>query len=378
MDNVIEAVVVKEEVLDAIVKKENIAAPTAATLLASFAPFRGEIETALTEARGITDDTDAEQRKKARECRLTLKRIRVNVENTRKTSKEDAVRYGKAVDGMANVLKFLCEPEEKRLEAIEEAEQRREETRIACMVADRMALIQREWGNPAIYNLATMEEEAFLGVLDGLRQARIAKEEEAKKAEAARVAKEKEEAEARERQRLENERLKKEAAVRDAELKAEREAREAAEAAIRVAKQAAELELAKEREAAAKKQAEIEAKARREREEAAKKQAEVEAAAKRERDAVAKKQAEAAKALEAEAKKERDAKAAAEKAEKAAAAKAARAPDKQKLLVWLGKFQAVLGELPGLRTGEGKNALIAVMASANDLIRVTETEIEGL
>jgi hypothetical protein len=396
MDSVIEAVVVKEEVLDAIVKKENIAAPTAATLLASFAPFRGEIETALTEARGITDDTDAEQRKKARECRLTLKRIRVNVENTRKTSKEDAVRYGKAVDGMANVLKFLCEPEEKRLEAVEEAEQRREKERIASMVADRMALIQREWGNPAIYNLATMEEEAFLGVLDGLRQARIAKEEEAKKAEAARVAKEKEEAEARERQRIENERLKKEAAVREAEakierekaeavqremvakLKVEREAREAAEAATRAAKQAAELELAKEREAAAKKQAEIEAAAKREREAAAKKQAEIEAAAKREREAAAKKQAEAAKALEAEAKKEQAAKVAAEKAEKAAAAKAARAPDKQKLIVWLDKFLALDGEFPTMKTKDGKDAVVSVTRAATTLIDTMKAEIAAL
>jgi len=367
MNNVIEAVVVKEEVLDAIVKRENIAAPTAATLLASFAPYRGEIETALTEARGITDDTDVEQRKKARECRLTLKRIRVNVENTRKTSKEDAVRYGKAVDGMANVLKFLCEPEEKRLEAIEEAEQRRELERIASMVADRRDRILKEGGNPFLYSLETMSDEDFGVVYNGLVLARHAREEIAIKAEAARVAKEKADAEAREAQRIENERLKKEAADREAASKIEREkaeavqremvaklneerkAREAAEAATRAAKQAAELELAKEREAAAKKQAAAEETLRQKR-----------------------------MALAKVAKEEQAAKVAAEKAEKAAAAKAARAPDKQKLLVWLGKFQAVLGELPGLRTGEGKNALIAVMASANDLIRVTETEIEGL
>ena len=362
MNNVIEAVVVKEEVLDAIVKRENIAAPTAATLLASFAPYRGEIETALTEARGITDDTDVEQRKKARECRLTLKRIRVNVENTRKTSKEDAVRYGKAVDGMANVLKFLCEPEEKRLGALEEAEQRRELERIASMVADRRDRILKEGGNPFLYSLETMSDEDFGVVYNGLVLARHAREEIAIKAEAARVAKEKEEAEAREAQRIENERRKKEAAskierekaeavLREmvAKLNEERKAREAAEAATRAAKQAAELELAKERKAAAKKQAAAEETLRQKR-----------------------------MALAKVAKEEQAAKVAAEKAEKAAAAKAARAPDKQKLLVWLGKFQAVLGELPGLRTGEGKNALIAVMASANDLIRVTETEIEGL
>jgi hypothetical protein len=378
MDNVIEAAVVKEEVLDAIVKKENIAAPTAATLLASFAPYRGEIETALTEARGITDDTNAEQRKKARECRLTLKRIRVNVENTRKASKEDAVRYGKAVDGMANVLKFLCEPEEQRLEAIEEAEQRRELERISSMVADRKDKIVCEGGNPAIYNLAELDESTFDGIIGELRRAKLIREEAAKKAEADRVAEEKAEAEAREHQRLENERLKKEAAARDAEAKIEREkaeavqremvaklneerkareAAEAAEAAALTAKQAAERRLSKERaEAAAKKQAEIEAMAKREREAAAKKQVEIEAAAK----------------------KERDAKAAEEKAAKAAEAKAARAPDKQKLTAWLDKFRVLVGEFPVMKTKDGKEAATSIEEAVTDLIERMKGEIAAL
>lgn len=356
MDSAIEAVVVKEEVLDAIVKKENIAAPTAATLLASFAPFRGEIEAELTKARVVVDDRDPEQRKKARECRLALKRVRVSVEAKRKEAKEDAVRYGKAVDGMANVLKFLCEPEEQRLEAIEEAEQRRERERIASIVADRKDKIVCEGGNPAIYNLAELDESTFDGIISELRRAKLVREEAAKKAEADRIVKEKAEAEAREHQRLENERLKKEAAARDAEAKIEREkaeavqremvvklneerkAREAAEAAAREAKQAAELQLAKEREAAAKKQAE----------------------------------------LEAAAKKERDAKVAEEKAAKAAEAKAARAPDKQKLTAWLDKFQALVGEFPGMKTKDGKDAAIRVMGAANDLIGKVESEIKEL
>jgi hypothetical protein len=356
MDNAIEAVVVKEEVLNAIVKKENIAAPTAATLLASFAPFRVEIEAALTEARAVVDDTDPEQRKKARECRIALKGVRVSVEAKRKEAKEDAVRYGKAVDGMANVLKFLCEPEEQRLKGIEEAEQRREQERIESMVASRVDLVRQEGGVPTIYNLATMEEATFLGVIEGLRQARIAKEEAARKAEADRIAKEKADAEAREAQRIENERLKKEAAEREAvakaerekaeatqrelaaKLKAEREAREAAEAAARKAKQEAELQMAKEREEAARKQAEI----------------------------------------EAAAKKERDAKAAEERAVKAAEAKAARAPDKQKLTAWLDKFQTILAEFPAMKTKDGKDSAVRVMGSANDFIGRVEAEIKEL
>src|SRR5437868_2781361 len=46
----------------------------------------------------------------ARDGRLFLKEKRTEVERTRKTLKEESLREGKAIDGIANVLKGLIEP----------------------------------------------------------------------------------------------------------------------------------------------------------------------------------------------------------------------------------------------------------------------------
>jgi hypothetical protein len=70
----------------------------------------------------------------ARAGRLFLRDKRLQVEKTRKELKEQALREGKAIDGIANVLKALIEPIESYLEKqerfveikqAEEAEQRR-------------------------------------------------------------------------------------------------------------------------------------------------------------------------------------------------------------------------------------------------------------
>lgn len=224
----------------------------------------------ITDWRGkvslITNPDDARQQKMAREIRLGLKEVRCDVEKARKSLKEDAVRRGKAVDGYANVLKYLCEPIEDKLMDIEKRAERIEAERIAKMIEHRTMLLLAEGGDPTIYNLGNMADDAFATILQSAKDARIKREEEARKIEAERIAKEQADAEERERQRLENERLKAEAAAREAEVKAERErvaaekremeaklkaerdAREAAEAAARAAKQAEEDRIRKERE----------------------------------------------------------------------------------------------------------------------------------
>lgn len=53
------------------------------------------------------------------EARLVAKRMRVAIEAKRKELKEDALRYGRVVDGEAKRLKGIIEPTEERLLAIE-------------------------------------------------------------------------------------------------------------------------------------------------------------------------------------------------------------------------------------------------------------------
>jgi len=152
----------------------------------------------------VTNENQKTDMAMARVGRLFLRQKRLDVENTRKELKEQAIREGKAIDGIANVLKALIVPIEEYLD----------------------------------------KQEHFVEIR----------------------AKEKAEAEERERIRLENIRLQKEAEEREAEMK--RQAAAAAEAArIAAEKQKALEEKARlEREAAAAKQKEIEEKARKERE----------------------------------------------------------------------------------------------------------------
>jgi hypothetical protein len=188
--------------------------------------------------------------------------------------KEESVRKGKAIDGYANVLKYQCQPTEDKLELIEKAAEFKEAERIRKMIEARTKLVLAEGGDATIYNFGNMTDEAFAIILQSAKDARVKREEEAKRMEEDRIAKEQADLAEREAQRKENERLKAEAAAAAAaakierekakeaaaaaeavqvkmrnQLNAEREAREAAEAATRAAKQAEENRLAQERAA---------------------------------------------------------------------------------------------------------------------------------
>lgn len=195
----------------------------------------------------VTDESQKADMQIARVGRLFLREKRIAVEKSRKELKEQALREGKAIDGIANVLKALIVPIEEYLE----------------------------------------KQERFVE----LRDEAIARAEAEKKAaaeEAERIAREKAEAEERERIRLENERLKAEVAEREriaAEereraAKVLREQQEKAAAAQRAAKIAADKQaavLAEQKKKADEKIRAEQQKARLEREAAERKLAEVEA-----------------------------------------------------------------------------------------------------
>lgn len=139
----------------------------------------------------ITDESQKTEMKMAREARLFLREKRLDVEKARKQLKEQSLREGKAIDGIANVLKALIEPIEEYLE--------RQEKFAEIKEAERMEVLK-------------IEAE--------------------KQAELERLAKEKAEAEERERIKLENERLHKEAEERERQMKAEREKAEVEKRAL--------------------------------------------------------------------------------------------------------------------------------------------------
>jgi len=219
--------------LQVIVKESGLEPSKAQVLLDNFSGYfqlAAEWEQ-KAKALVVTDESQWGEMKMAREGRLFLREKRIAIENTRKKLKEQSLREGKAIDGIANVLKALIVPIEEHLDA----------------------------------------QEHFI-------EYKQKAEEEARRLEAEKILQEKEERERLEKEaeerriREENERLKKEAEVREAAAKKEREAAErklakeraAAEAKLQAERFAREQELAEERKKAEAERKAAEAKAQKE------------------------------------------------------------------------------------------------------------------
>ena len=226
--------------------------------------------------------TSAEQTaeiKLARESRLGLRKIRVEVERLRKKLKEDSLRRGQAIDRVAGALKNMIEPIEEVLLEQEEFVERQTKARLDELRASRAKELRALGADPLVYaDLALMPDGAWTDALAAAHAARDAREAKAK-AEREAAAREAEERAAREKaQREENERLRREAAEAKAREDAERAAREReiaklkadverTQLAERLEREKAEAEARAEREKAAKAEAEL-ARERRAREDA--------------------------------------------------------------------------------------------------------------
>lgn len=298
--------------------------------------YRNQLEklkqTALT--LKVTSVEQKLEMKLARETRLAIRQLRIEVEKRRKELGEDLLRQTQKINGAAKELKDAMEALEEQMREQEEFAERAEAARIAKLTEDRIQKLQ-EVGATIPVSVGTIPQAQFDRLISDAILLNKAKEEAERKAEEERAAKEKADAEDRERIRAENERLKaeqaaaeieraKERAEADAKLKAEREAaaaeREAAEAKERIEREKERAAAAEKLEQERKERAAAEAKA-------AKERAEVEALRKAEQDRldkIAKEEAAAKKAADA----------------------AAKAPDKKKLTAFAGEIRAM--QLPSI------------------------------
>lgn len=297
----------------------------------------------------VTSIDQKHEMKLARESRLGLRQVRINAENTRKRLKEDSLRRGKAIDGIANVLKALVEPIEEYLLEQEQFAEREEEKRKEALRVEREATLRALSGDPSRYaNLGTLADAAWALILDDVRLAHQARLEEAKRAEEVRIEAERIAAERREADRQASIKAEAERAERERLVKEEND---------RLRKEAAEREEA----------------ARVERAKAAAEKAEVEAKAKAERDAA---EAEASRARAA-AKKAADELAAKVAAEKAAAEKAEAdrlaaevAPDREKLIAFATMLRGL--PVPKLTTEKGKAAGVSLEGQMGKMVNWIE------
>lgn len=191
------------------VQKSTVEPTTASMLIESFNPLfqQAKIWKEKAEQLIVTDENQIDKMNDARDARLALKKIRVEADHLRKKLKEDSLRYGKAVQGVYNVIEFLISPIEKHLEEQErfvEIKASREKQ----MRTEQRIEILNSLGFANSNAVADMDDESFniylLGIkkraADALAEAKQRLNEEAEQ-------KKKEDFE-REKIRIENEILK--------------------------------------------------------------------------------------------------------------------------------------------------------------------------
>lgn len=371
------------------IEQDGMQIETFETLKLSFNTLFDKAEGWRKKALEMPPITSIEQKREMklfRESRLALRELRIEVENKRKTLKEDSLRRGKAIDGIANVFKALVVPIEEYLGQQEEFADRFEANRIKELSEKRFTMLS-EYGDASCFtNLGTMEDEAFSTLLDNLKLAKQAREDTARKIEQERI--EREAAELAEQKRLaelqrqeaariEQERQKREEELKAAKLKAEKELkavqdkalkeRAAADARLLQERQEAEAKAAEERKIRDEEQNQMAAQASKERAELMEKNRIASEKAKADRaeyEAKLAQAAEAQKAFERKAAQEKEAQEAKSKAESEARKKLASAPNKAKL----EQLSAAIAklEIPIL---EGKEEIrTEIQGAVNELI----------
>lgn len=300
----------------------------------------------------VTDVSQKDAMKLARESRLALRRIRCDVENRRKELKEEALRTGQTIDGIARVFRTLVEPIEDYLEKQETFAERLAVKQREARRADRARSLELLGFNHADYDLGAMPDEQFRALLDLAVGMKASREEAARKAEEEKIRKAAE---------AEAERVKREEDLRRAreEAEAARKAQAEAEAARREAE-------AKAAEAARK------AKAEADRIEAARR-AEFEAREAEERRKREAAEAEARRLREAEEARKRDEERRREE-EAARIEAAAKAGDKEKLTAFAQLIRdSVLSSVPSVKSKAASAKVAIAIKNLTAAIAALET-----
>lgn len=232
------------ETTDLAAYDSKLPAETHRQLVEKFSSYSQQADelVAIAETIEVTSAQDTEEIELARRTRLDLQKVRTSTDKTRKAMKEEALLYGRALDGIANIIKFKIVPAEKVLQEMEDFAKHEEEERIAALVAERTSKLEAYEVDVEDYDLGSMTDKAFNALLENSKLGYQARKDaaiaEQKREEEARLAAEKAaaarkalEAAEREKMRVDNEKLQAKAAKEQA-------ARKKAEAEAKALKQA--------------------------------------------------------------------------------------------------------------------------------------------
>jgi hypothetical protein len=168
----------------------------------------------------VKDENDFENMDKARERRLAIRSVRIEVEKIRKSLKEQSLREGRAVDGMANIIKALVEPVEEYLMGQEKHAEEVAKAKKDKIEQERINKLSKFIESMEGYTLHpdSMSNEVFDTLLNNSEIAFNAQEKAKEEAEELRKKVEADRKKEEERVRKENEKLKIQA-KKDAEEK---------------------------------------------------------------------------------------------------------------------------------------------------------------
>lgn len=200
----------------------------------------------------VTDSSQKDLMKMAKEGRLLLRQKRLDIENLRKTIKEQPLRECQAIDSVAKAFKDLITPIEDYLKEQEEFEKRENEAKLNQLIHDRGEALKQYGVDVQYLDLGNMPEPMFEMLLSSSKITHEQKIKEEKQAEERRLAEQEAERKRLEYQRLENERLRKLAQEQEERLQEERAKADAEAKKIRDEYEA------KQRELEAKQKAELE------------------------------------------------------------------------------------------------------------------------
>jgi hypothetical protein len=198
-------------------KKLGITEDEASSLMQTFGVPLTEAGAILNTYQDIvvTDESQIEIMAEAKAKRLTLKKIRTGVENTRKDLKSEFDRKGNAIQAVANYIKEEIEPAESYLELQEKYIEIKKAEAAAKKHSERIEKLSSVTDDINLYNYDAMTDDQFDKLISDLQLAKDAKLAAEKKAEEERI-----EAEIAEKKRqadieLENQKLKQEADERE-------------------------------------------------------------------------------------------------------------------------------------------------------------------
>lgn len=183
----------KENELSIVVKESGLETTQATNILKKFNTFFEQAKEWEEKARNLVvkDETETEKMAEAREARLCLKKIRTDAESVRKEMKEEYIRTGKAIDGVANVIKALIVPIEEHLEKQEKFIENAIKDKVEKTKADRIDEMSKYVEDVLVYNLDGMSDEVFANLLAQVKSLWEKRQFEIKKMEDDKIANEK-------------------------------------------------------------------------------------------------------------------------------------------------------------------------------------------